>query len=53
MNRKLDVAICADARAALDALTEAAGAEPWAPRPWLRTRARAARGWEARLAEAR
>ena len=51
LNRPLDVAICADARAALEAMTEAAGAEPWAPRPWL-ARVRELRdGWLARLAE--
>jgi acetolactate synthase-1/2/3 large subunit len=31
LNRKLDVAICADAKSALRAMTD----EPWAPRPWL------------------
>src|ERR1017187_2216867 len=51
LNRPLDVAICADARAALEAMTEAAGAEPWAPRPWL-ARVRELRDdWLARLAE--
>ncbi len=34
MNHKLDLAICADVKAALTAMTEAAGA-PWAPKPWL------------------
>src|SRR5579872_2062550 len=29
VNRKIDLAICADARAALEALTEAAGPKPW------------------------
>jgi acetolactate synthase-1/2/3 large subunit len=49
MNRKLDAAICADAKAALQALTEAAG-KPWAPRPWL-DRLRGLRAeWEAGLA---
>jgi acetolactate synthase-1/2/3 large subunit len=51
LNRPLDVAICADARAALEALTEAAGPQPWAPRPWL-ARARDLKDtWQARLAE--
>ena len=51
LNRPLDVAICADARAALEAMTEAAGPEPWAPRPWL-ARVRALRAeWLARLGE--
>ncbi len=35
LNRPLEVAICADARAALEAMTEAAGPRPWTPRPWL------------------
>ncbi|MGA2195547.1 MAG: thiamine pyrophosphate-binding protein [Bryobacteraceae bacterium] len=51
LNRPLDVAICADARVALEAMTEAAGAEPWAPRPWL-ARVRELRDqWLACLAE--
>ena len=51
LNRPLDVAICADAGAALGAMTEAAGPEPWAPRPWL-ARVRELRDeWLARLAE--
>src|ERR1035438_1578669 len=51
LNRPLDVAICADARVALEAMTEAAGPEPWAPRPWL-ARVRELRAeWLARLAE--
>jgi acetolactate synthase-1/2/3 large subunit len=50
MNRKLDAAICADAKAALEALTEAAG-KPWAPLPWL-DRLRGLRAeWEACLAQ--
>jgi acetolactate synthase-1/2/3 large subunit len=35
LNRRLDAAICGDARAALEALTRAAGAVPWPPNPWL------------------
>src|SRR6185369_12309883 len=35
MNHKLDVAICADAKATLRALTQAAGGKQWAPLPWL------------------
>src|SRR5262249_31081568 len=51
MNRKLDVALCADAKAALQALTEAAGGKPWEPLPWL-DRLRALRqDWEACLAQ--
>lgn len=34
-NRPVDVAIHADARNALEALTEAAGPAPWPERPWL------------------
>ena len=50
LNRPLDVAIKADARAALEALTEAAGAEPWPAGPWL-DRLRGLRGdWQSRLA---
>jgi acetolactate synthase I/II/III large subunit len=51
MNRKLDVAICADAKGSLRALTEAAGGKPWKPLPWL-DRLRGLRAdWEARLLE--
>ena len=51
LNRPLEVGICADARVALEAMTEAAGPEPWAPRPWL-ARVRELRDeWLARLAE--
>ena len=51
LNRKLDVAICADARTALDALADAVGPEPWPPLPWL-DRVRELRwDWEARLAD--
>ncbi|MGO9261334.1 MAG: thiamine pyrophosphate-binding protein [Bryobacteraceae bacterium] len=35
LNRKLDLAICADAREALEQLTEAAGPEKWPERPWV------------------
>ena len=51
LNRPLDVAICADAGAALGAMTEAAGPEPWAPRPWLARVRELRREWLARLAE--
>ena len=51
LNRPLEVGICADARVALEAMTEAAGPEPWAPRPWL-ARVRELRDeWLAHLAE--
>ncbi|HEY2013067.1 MAG TPA: thiamine pyrophosphate-binding protein [Bryobacteraceae bacterium] len=49
LNHKLDVAICADARHALESLTEAAGPVPWPARPWL-DRVRALRcDWESKL----
>jgi len=51
LNRTLDVAICADARVALEAMTEAAGPEPWAPRPWLARVRELREEWLARLAE--
>ena len=51
LNRALDVAICADARTALEALLAAAGPGPWTPRPWLQ-RVRALRGeWRTQLAQ--
>jgi len=50
LNRPLDVAICADARVALEAMTEAAGPEPWAPRPWLARVRELREEWLARLA---
>jgi acetolactate synthase-1/2/3 large subunit len=50
LNRSLEVAIRADARVALEALTAAAGPECWPPGPWL-DRVRALRAdWEATLA---
>jgi acetolactate synthase-1/2/3 large subunit len=50
LNRPLDVAIRADARASLDALTAAAGPDPWPATPWLE-RLRGLRDeWQARLA---
>jgi acetolactate synthase-1/2/3 large subunit len=35
LNRPLEIGICADARLALEAMTDAAGPQPWPPRPWL------------------
>ncbi len=35
LNRKLDLGICADAREALEQLTEAAGPQKWPERPWV------------------
>jgi acetolactate synthase-1/2/3 large subunit len=52
LNRRLDLAMCADARAALEALTEAAGLDPWPVRPWLHEVRSARRAWEAKLSRA-
>lgn len=50
MNRPLHVAICADVKASLAALRDAAGPDPWTPLPWL-DRVRELRAlWEAKLA---
>ena len=51
MNRRLDVAICADARKTLAALTDAAGS-PWSPLAWLERLRVARREWEERIAVA-
>jgi acetolactate synthase-1/2/3 large subunit len=52
MNRRLDLAICADVKATLSALTDAAGAEQWSALAWL-DRLRTLRAeWEGRLASA-
>ena len=51
LNRKLDVAFCADARAALKALHEAAGPHSWPTRPWLDRVRSFRRDWQARLAQ--
>jgi acetolactate synthase-1/2/3 large subunit len=52
MNRALEVAICADARSALEALREAAGPAAWPELPWL-GRVRELRDqWRAKMAEA-
>jgi acetolactate synthase-1/2/3 large subunit len=51
-NRRLDAAIHADARAALESLRDAAGPQPWPATPWL-DRVRMLRcEWESRLAGA-
>jgi thiamine pyrophosphate-dependent acetolactate synthase large subunit-like protein len=52
LNRRLDLALCADARMALEALTDAAGADPWEARPWLQDVRSSRRTWEAKLAQA-
>ena len=51
LNHPLDIAIRADARAALEALTEAAGPEPWPERPWLSELRGVRRAWQARLSQ--
>ncbi len=51
MNRKLEVAICADAKAALRALTLAAEKTPWTPLPWLDRLRSLKAEWEAQLGE--
>ena len=51
LNRRLDLAICGDARAVLDALADAVGPKPWAPLPWLDRVRGLRREWEARLAD--
>ena len=50
MNRKLDAAICADARVTLDALSRAAGPDQWAERPWLSRTRELRDNWQAKLA---
>jgi len=50
LNRKLDLAICADARVTLEALCEAAGNEKWPAQPWLERVRELRAEWEARLA---
>lgn len=50
LNRPIDLPIHADARAALEALTAAAGPDPWPARPWLDQARSARRAWEAKLA---
>jgi acetolactate synthase-1/2/3 large subunit len=56
LNRRLDAAICADARLALEALADAAGPARWPARPggtpWLGRLRALRRDWEATLAQA-
>ena len=52
MNRKLEVAICADAKSALRALTVEAAKTSWTPLPWLDRLRSLKAEWEAQLAEA-
>jgi acetolactate synthase-1/2/3 large subunit len=49
LNRRLDVAICADARAALETLLDTAGPQPWQTRPWLERVRELRRAWEEKL----
>ncbi len=51
LNRKLDVAIRADARLALEAMIDEAGPQPWAQRSWIDRVRELRRQWQARLAE--
>jgi len=50
LNRKLDVAICADAKAALEALIEEAGPTPWPELPWVNHLRDLRTAWRAHLA---
>lgn len=50
LNRPIGLPIHADARAALEALTEVAGPDPWPALPWLDEVRSARRAWEAKLA---
>lgn len=50
MNRKLEVAICADAKSALHAMTHAARKRPWAPLRWLDHLRDLKSDWESQLA---
>ncbi len=52
MNRKLEVALCADAKSALRAMTAAAAHTKWTPLPWLDRLRSLKAEWEAQLAEA-
>jgi acetolactate synthase-1/2/3 large subunit len=52
MNRRLELGICADVKATLQAMLDAIGDDAWTARSWL-ARVRALRAkWEAHLAEA-
>ena len=55
LNRPLEVAICADARLALEALLQAAGPDQWTdarkPRPWLDRVMSLRTEWQMKLAE--
>jgi len=49
MNRRLEVGLCADVRAALRAFLDHLGARRWAPRPWLERVRELRRQWRQRL----
>lgn len=51
MNRKLELGICADVRATLEALLAAIGEERWEPLAWLERVRQLRCDWEAKLAE--
>jgi len=52
LNRKLEVGICADVQATLDALNLEIGEKRWPPLPWLDQVRQLRRDWEAKLAQA-
>lgn len=49
MNRRLELAICADARATLRALLDVLGSKRWAARPWLEHVRELRARWRAKL----
>jgi acetolactate synthase-1/2/3 large subunit len=51
LNRKLEVAICADVKATLRALAAEAGGTAWAPKPWLERLRALRRQWQEAVAE--
>jgi acetolactate synthase I/II/III large subunit len=51
VNRRIDVAVRGDARAALEAMTDAAGREPWPAGAWLERVRGLHRDWQAQLAQ--
>jgi acetolactate synthase I/II/III large subunit len=51
LNHALDLAIHADARAALESLIDAAGPEPWPERSWLSEVRSFRRAWQVRLSQ--
>lgn len=49
MNRALELGICADVKAALEALLEAFGKDRWEPLPWLERLREARRDWRQKI----